>query len=159
MALLLISFGGKNGHRVGFERGYRINVQKGTNVEHSFQNSNIQKIIYHINRYIYMGETTFKKRFSNHKKSFYLNKYTNETELSNEIWQIKNSGYHPKVKWEIVKTCVSYNPQTKRCLLCLTEKLEIAAYKEHNLLNKRDEIVSRCRHQLKYALARYDTKD
>ena len=104
-------------------------------------------------------ETTFKKRFSNHKKSFNLNEYKNETELSNEIWRIKNSGHHPKVKWEIVKKCVPYNPQTKRCLLCLNEKLDIAAYKEQNLLNKRNEIVSKCRHQLKYALARYDTKD
>ena len=50
-----------------------------------------------------MGEATFKKRFSNHKNSFNLNEYKNETELSNEIWRIKNSGHHPKVKWEIVK--------------------------------------------------------
>ena len=88
---------------------------------------------------VYFGscETTFKKRFSNHKKSFNLNEYKNQKELSNEIWRIKNSGYHPKVKWEIVKKCVSYNPQTKRCLLCLNGKLEIAAHKEQNLLNKR----------------------
>ena len=49
----------KHGRRVNFERGCRINEQKGTNVEHSFQNNNIQKvflsvIIYHINRYIYI---------------------------------------------------------------------------------------------------------
>ena len=106
-----------------------------------------------------MCETAFKKRFSNHKKSFNLNEYKNETELSNEIWWIKNSGHHPKVKWEIVKKCVPYSPQTKRCLLCLNEKFEIAAYKEQNLLNKRNEIVSKCRHQFKYAPARYDTKD
>ena len=41
----------------------------------------------------------------------------------------------------------------------MNEKLEIATYKEHNLLNKRNKIVSKCRHQLKYALAKYDTKD
>ena len=76
---------------------------------------------------VYFGscETTFKKRFSNHKKSFNLKEYKNETELSNEIWRIKNPGHHPKVKWEIVKKCVSYSPQTKRCLLRLNEKLEI----------------------------------
>ena len=104
-------------------------------------------------------KTTFKKRFSNHKKSFNLNEYKNETELSNEIWRIKNSCHHPKVKWEIVKKCVPYNTQTKHCLLCLNEKLEIAAYKEQNLLNKRNEIVSKYRHQLKYTPGRYDTKD
>ena len=76
---------------------------------------------------------------SNHKKSFNLNEYKNKRELSSEIWRIKSSGHHPKVKWEIVKKCVPYNPETKRCLLCLNEKLEIAAYKEQNLLNKRNE--------------------
>ena len=57
------------------------------------------------------------------------------------------------------RKCVPCNPQRKRCQLCLNEKLEIAAYKEQNLLNKRNEIVSKYRHQLKYALARFDTKD
>ena len=57
------------------------------------------------------------------------------------------------------KKCVPYSPQTKRCLLCFNEKLGIAAYKEQNLLNKRNEIVSKCQHQLKYALDRFDTKD
>ena len=71
----------------------------------------------------------------------------------------KNSGHHPKIKWEIVKKCFLYNPQTKRCLLCINGKLKIAAYKEQNLLNKRNKIVSKFRHQLKYARARYDTKD
>ena len=55
---------------------------------------------------------------------------------SNKIWQIKDLGHQLKVKWEIVKKCVPYNPQPKRCLLCLNEKLETAAYKEHNLLTK-----------------------
>ena len=70
---------------------------------------------------VYFGscETIFKKRFSNHKNSFNLKEYKNGTELSNEIWRIKNSGHHPTVKWEIVKKCVPYSPQTKLCLLCL----------------------------------------
>ena len=69
------------------------------------------------------------------------------------MWQIKGSDYYQKAEWKIVKKCVLYNLQTKRCLLCLNEKLETDAYKEHNLINKRNEIVSKCRHQLKYALA------
>ena len=110
---------------------------------------------------VYFGscETTFKKRFSNYQKSFNLNVYKNETGLSNKIWWIKSSVHHPKVKWEIVKKCIPYNQHTKRCLLCLNKKLEIALYKEHNLLNKINEIESESRHQLKYALARYDTKN
>ena len=47
---------------------------------------------------VYFGscETTFKKRLSNHKKSFNLNEYKNEIELSNEIWRIKKCGSSPK---------------------------------------------------------------
>ena len=58
---------------------------------------------------VYFGscETTFKERFSNHKKSFNLNEYKNEIKLSNEIWRIKNAGHRPKVKWEIVKKMYS----------------------------------------------------
>ena len=59
------------------------------------------------------------------------------------MW-MKNSGHNPKVKWEIVTKCIPYNQKTKRCLLCLNEKLAIATYKEHNLLNKRNEITSKC---------------
>ena len=46
-------------HMVNFERGCRINGQRTTNVSHSLQNNNKQKIflsvfIYHLNRYIYI---------------------------------------------------------------------------------------------------------
>ena len=57
---------------------------------------------------VYFGscKTTFKKRFSNHKKPFNLKEYKTEAELSNEIWQIKNSANHPTVKCKTVKRCV-----------------------------------------------------
>ena len=42
---------------------------------------------------IYYGksETKFKTRFPNHKKSFNHKKHKNDTQLSNEIWNIKAS--------------------------------------------------------------------
>ena len=54
---------------------------------------------------VYFGlcETTFKKQFSNHKKSFDLHKYKNETELSNEIWQIKDLAIIQKLKGKLSK--------------------------------------------------------
>ena len=69
-------------------------------------------------------------------KSDLVYEYKNETELSNEIWRIKNLGHHPKVKWEIVTKCVPYNPQAKHCLLWLNEKSEIAAYKKEKKSNQ-----------------------
>ena len=53
----------------------------------------------------------------------------------------------------------SYNQTSKRCLLYLNEKLEIALHKDHNILNKRSEVISKCRHRNKYILANYDSKD
>ena len=83
----------------------------------------------------YLGscETTFKDRFGNHKP--------------------------PKITWKIIRICRSYNPNSKRCLLCLNEKYEIATYKGDNLLNKRTEIINTCKHRSKYKLANCDTID
>ena len=51
------------------------------------------------------------------------------------------------------KKCAPYNQITGKCNLCLSEKLEIIEENENkNLLNKRDELVSRCVHQVKYKL-------
>ena len=60
---------------------------------------------------------------------------------------------------ENFRTIQSYNVNTKRCLLCLNEKLQIAIYRGNNMLNKRTEIISKCRHRNKYALASYDSMD
>ena len=44
---------------------------------------------------------------------------------------------------------IAYKPQSKRCLLCLNEKLEILEDKENNLLNKKSEVIQICCHQNK----------
>ena len=43
--------------------------------------------------------------------------------------------------------------------LFFNKKLERARYKGHNLLNKRSEIISKCHHRSKFALASYDIKE
>ena len=74
----------------------------------------------------YLGSCeTFKDRFENHKKSFNHVKHKNDTELSKQFWEIKLS----KITWKIIRICRSYNPNNKRCLLCLNKKYEIATYK------------------------------
>ena len=110
-------------------------------------------------RYLGITENTFKKRYANHKKSFNHDTYKNDTELSSEYWKIKESGYVPKITWKIVRKYPSYNPETKRCLLCLGEKLEIVESTSGRLLNKRDEVVSKCRHRNKYSLGKFDSND
>ena len=66
---------------------------------------------------------------------FTLNK--NDMELSKAFWEIKKRNGTPKITWNIIRLCRSYNPNSKRCLLCLNEKYEIATYKGDKLLNKK----------------------
>ena len=109
---------------------------------------------------IYKGisEPQFKVRVKNHEKSFNHNRYKNDTTLSTEYWRIKGLNGEPKVTWRVLRKCRGYNPETKRCMLCISEKLEIAEHERNDLLNQRSEIVTKCRHQNKFALANIDTK-
>ena len=107
-------------------------------------------------RKVYYGicETTFKVRYANHKKSFNHARYRNETELSREFWKIKESGGKPTIEWTIKKFCRQLNPNSRRCNLCLSEKYFILVHHGQNLLNKRSELVSKCRHQNKFSLTK-----
>ena len=106
--------------------------------------------------YLGISDPAFKGRFKNHEKSFNLEKYKKETELSKEIWRIKENQGSYSIKWRILKQYPSYNPQSKRCMLCANEKLAILHYEGTNLLNKRSEIISTCRHRRKYDLGVYN---
>ena len=100
-----------------------------------------------------------KEKCLNHKKTFNNVKYQTDTELSNEYWNIISANKTSNISWEILGTHKSYNQSSKQCLLCLNEKLAIALHKDDNMLNKRSEIISKCRHRNKYMLASYDSKD
>ena len=99
-----------------------------------------------------ISENTFTKRYANHKISFNINRYKNDTKLSVEYWNLKARNSNPKVTWAVKNQFSAYNPQSKRCSLCLNEKLEILEDKETNLLNKKSEIILKFRHQNKYML-------
>ena len=109
--------------------------------------------------YLGLCETTFKNRFGNHKKSLNHVKHKNDTELSKFFWEIKKHNGPPKITWKNIRICRSYNPNCKRCLLCLNEKYEIVTYKGDSLLNKRTEIINTCRHRSKYKLADWNAID
>ena len=111
---------------------------------------------------VYKGITApiFKSRYGNHKKSFNNTKYRDDSTLSKEVWKIKDKGGDYRIKWKIMKQYPAYNPANKKCSLCLNEKLAILEHRDDNLLNKRSEIVSTCRHKnnymLKYLTSRED---
>ena len=84
-------------------------------------------------------ETTFKKRYANHKKSFNLIKSKIDAILSIEYWTLKQKRKAPRLTWEIKGQCKAYNPTLKKCNICLNEKLAIIDDLDKNLLNKRSE--------------------
>ena len=61
---------------------------------------------------------------------------------------------NPQISWKTKGVYKSYNPVSKRCNLCLTEKLEILDDPDRKLLNKRSDIISQCCHNNKYRLKR-----
>ena len=111
--------------------------------------------------YLGPAEVEFKKRYSNHKKSFRHKQYANKTTLSKYIWEIKEKHNEmPTLKWSIVKSVPSHSDISKKCLLCLHEKLEIVNFEDQNhLLNKRSELISKCRHVNRYLLRNYKVND
>ena len=101
--------------------------------------------------YIGLCEGDFKLRFNNHKKSITHSRYRNDTELSKYIWSLKDSGRDYNLSWTIMAKCYT-NAGSDICNLCLTEKLFILEADKASLLNRRDELISKCRHQNKYSL-------
>ena len=100
--------------------------------------------------YIGMTSSTFKERYRNHIKPFTHKKYSNEKELSKHIWHLKQNKTDFTIKWSIIKKSISYTGGSKRCNLCLEEKLNILKEKDNCLLNKRSEIISACQHKNRF---------
>ena len=106
---------------------------------------------YETRKYIGLSATEWKDRFYNHSLSFNNRNYA-KCEIAKEVWDIKDKGGEYKVKWEIIGHARSYNSIGKKCRLCTAEKLKILEDPDPKLLNKRDELISKCRHRRKYAL-------
>ena len=103
---------------------------------------------------LYYGsyKTSFKLRYNNHNQSFKDNRKINYTELSKAVWKLKQSGQSPEIRWKIVQHATPYQCRSKTCNLCLSKKLQIFQADPKKLLNKRSELVSKCRHRSKFKL-------
>ena len=103
----------------------------------------------------YLGITAgpFKQRYYTHRHSFNNPALSNQTELSKHYWSIKNSNNDPVVKWKIVRTSNSATNFKGKCPLCISEKIEIILFKDsRKLLNKRNELIAKCRHKGKFQI-------
>ena len=84
--------------------------------------------------------------------SFSHEKRKSETELSKHIWQLKGENKEFKVTWKILAKAKPYTNITKRCDLCNTEKFFLICRPHMATLNKRNELISTCRHRRKFIL-------
>ena len=102
--------------------------------------------------YIGLTEIDFKTRHRNHIASFRHAKHKNSTELSKHIWTLKNDNIDYSISWRVLSSSSPYNSSSKRCNLCLKEKFLIICRPDLSSLNKRNELVSSCRHRNKALL-------
>ena len=102
--------------------------------------------------YYSASDAEFKYRDNNHTNSLRNKDYENKTEVSKLIWHLKRNGTEFNLKWNIALYGTPYRCGTRRCDLCLTEKYIKARANQNNLLNKRTELISKCRHRNKYIL-------
>ena len=105
--------------------------------------------------YIGLTENTFKDRFYKHRNSFKYESKRNATELSNFVWENKRERTDTNLEWDVLDKTSAYNPESKRCRLCLIEKYHII-FSKLNLLNSRNELVTMFRHENKYYLANFN---
>ena len=75
------------------------------------------------------------------------------TVLSKYIRDLKDSDTDFSIKWSIVTSAISHNGNPSRCYLCLMGKLCIVSADKSTLLNKRSELITKCRHENKFYAA------
>ena len=103
-------------------------------------------------QYIGLTSNTFKERFTGHKASFTHRKNAHKTTLSSHIWELKDEQTTYNQHWSILSLAPSYSRRVRICHLCLMEKTHISLADPRTTLNKRNEIVAKCRHRDKVLL-------
>ena len=104
--------------------------------------------------YIGLAVNTFKDRFYKHKNSFKCKSKRNATELSNFVWENNHAKTETTLMWNILDKARVYKPEAKMRLLCLTESYHFI-FSNLNLLNSRNELVTKCHNENKFYLANF----
>ena len=79
-----------------------------------------------------------------------LKKHSTKTALSKYIWELKGSNTNYTIQWSIVRRASSNSGASTSCNLCPAEKMCILNADKRLLLNKKSELISKCRHQNKF---------
>ena len=95
------------------------------------------------------AEGKFKLGYNNHIMSFRYKKDVNNTELSKYLWKLNEENVYYNLQRNIKAYASPYKCETRKCF---TEKMFIARSDPKKLLNKRTELVSKCRNRNKVLL-------
>ena len=99
------------------------------------------------------AEREFKLRYNDQTMSFRHKKRANDTELSKYLLKLKEKDVGYNLQWSIKAYTSPYKSGARKCDLYLTEKTIITRSDSKILLNKRTELVSKCRHRNKFLLS------
>ena len=98
----------------------------------------------------YVGQAS--NTFNGHVNSFINPKKKHSTSLATYIWNLTGSGVDYNISWERMCLAMPYKIGDRYCQLCLSEKVHIARSNmeetREEALNKRSEIMAKCRHIL-----------
>ena len=112
--------------------------------------------------YIGLAEPVFKGRWLDHMTSCNDRQYEKKTKLSQEFWNIRDSGQnvnrYENIKFSIKKKSHPYRAGGRKCDLYLWEKLLIMQ-NEKVVINKRDEFMSKCLHRNIFKLRNHKTRN
>ena len=100
-----------------------------------------------IDTYTGLSEPSFKIRWGNHKASLEHESQRTDTCLSNHIWDLKDSNIPYTLNFKQLTQAPGYNPVTKQCRLCLSEKYFIMFKPEGATINSKSEFFSSYRHK------------
>ena len=98
---------------------------------------------------------TFKQRYNSHQHSMRHRKHRHSTALSNNVWSLKDQDIAFDIKWTVLRKAAAYRNTTRRCNLCIAEKLEIMKADKDRSFNRRSELVSKCRHENQFYLCNF----
>ena len=107
------------------------------------------------NNYIGLTENQFKGRERYHHHTFQKEEKKSSTQLSNYMWYLKKEkNTIANVTYSVIEKTYPYKNGNKRCPLCLAEKYHVI-FQPFKKLNKRSEMISKCRHGNKFYLKNF----
>ena len=102
-------------------------------------------------QYLGVSQHPSRERYNNHTKAFRSRRYEKDTELSKLIWKLTDAGEQHTLSWSIALSVIPYKCGGS-CDLSATKKLLIIMAAPGSIINKRDEVVSKCHHKNKHIL-------